>query len=307
MRIGFVGTGTMGTPIAGCLIRAGHSLSVYDRRPEATAALCAQGADACRQRLRRGARQRGRVHLASRPGRIRGGDAGTADRHPRRTAIRRRPYRPDHQCAEDHRPRRRSLPVAWGRTDRRAGQRPPADDDRDGRRQRRCFRQIPAVVRRDRRQCLPCRPERRRGDRQAGDAVPGLHQFHRLDRRDARRGQGRNRPRDPGADRAGQRRAKPHLRQHRARRLSGHLCRRRHPRHRRQGYRTRLPTRPRRRRPGSAGRACLRRLQARPGARLGSGGLPGRRPRARSDGRHRIAPGNREAKHERRSCRPCCC
>src|SRR3979490_645766 len=44
MRIGFVGTGTMGTPIAGCLIRAGHSLSVYDRRSEATASLCAQGA-----------------------------------------------------------------------------------------------------------------------------------------------------------------------------------------------------------------------------------------------------------------------
>jgi 3-hydroxyisobutyrate dehydrogenase-like beta-hydroxyacid dehydrogenase len=44
MRIGFVGTGTMGTPIAGCLVRAGHSLRVYDRRPEATADLCAQGA-----------------------------------------------------------------------------------------------------------------------------------------------------------------------------------------------------------------------------------------------------------------------
>jgi 3-hydroxyisobutyrate dehydrogenase len=44
MRIGFVGTGTMGTPIAGCLIRAGHSLTVYDRRPVATATLCAQGA-----------------------------------------------------------------------------------------------------------------------------------------------------------------------------------------------------------------------------------------------------------------------
>lgn len=44
MRIGFVGTGTMGTPIAGCLIRAGHSLLVHDRRPEATAALCEQGA-----------------------------------------------------------------------------------------------------------------------------------------------------------------------------------------------------------------------------------------------------------------------
>lgn len=44
MRIGFVGTGTMGTPIAGCLIRAGYSLAVYDRRPEATEALCTQGA-----------------------------------------------------------------------------------------------------------------------------------------------------------------------------------------------------------------------------------------------------------------------
>jgi 3-hydroxyisobutyrate dehydrogenase-like beta-hydroxyacid dehydrogenase len=44
MRIGFIGTGTMGTPIAGCLIRAGHSLSIYDRRPDATAALQGQGA-----------------------------------------------------------------------------------------------------------------------------------------------------------------------------------------------------------------------------------------------------------------------
>jgi 3-hydroxyisobutyrate dehydrogenase-like beta-hydroxyacid dehydrogenase len=46
MRIGFVGTGTMGTPIAGCLIAAGHALTIYDRRPEATAALCAKGATA---------------------------------------------------------------------------------------------------------------------------------------------------------------------------------------------------------------------------------------------------------------------
>jgi len=44
MRIGFVGTGTMGTPIAGCLIRAGHSLSVHDRNPAATNTLCEQGA-----------------------------------------------------------------------------------------------------------------------------------------------------------------------------------------------------------------------------------------------------------------------
>ena len=44
MRIGFIGTGTMGTPIAGCLIRAGFLPVVYDRRTEAMQALCAQGA-----------------------------------------------------------------------------------------------------------------------------------------------------------------------------------------------------------------------------------------------------------------------
>jgi 3-hydroxyisobutyrate dehydrogenase len=46
MRIGFVGTGSMGTPIAGCLLAAGHSLAVYDRRNEATAVLREQGAEA---------------------------------------------------------------------------------------------------------------------------------------------------------------------------------------------------------------------------------------------------------------------
>jgi 3-hydroxyisobutyrate dehydrogenase len=44
MRLGFVGTGTMGAPMAGCLIDAGHQLTVYDVRSEATAALCARGA-----------------------------------------------------------------------------------------------------------------------------------------------------------------------------------------------------------------------------------------------------------------------
>ena len=44
MRLGFIGTGTMGAPIAGCLIDAGHQLTVYDVRPDATAALCARGA-----------------------------------------------------------------------------------------------------------------------------------------------------------------------------------------------------------------------------------------------------------------------
>jgi 3-hydroxyisobutyrate dehydrogenase-like beta-hydroxyacid dehydrogenase len=44
MQLGFVGTGTMGAPMADCLIKAGHHLTVYDLRPEATAALCARGA-----------------------------------------------------------------------------------------------------------------------------------------------------------------------------------------------------------------------------------------------------------------------
>jgi 3-hydroxyisobutyrate dehydrogenase-like beta-hydroxyacid dehydrogenase len=47
MRIGFVGTGTMGTPIAACLVAAGHQLLVYDQRQQATDALCAQGAERC--------------------------------------------------------------------------------------------------------------------------------------------------------------------------------------------------------------------------------------------------------------------
>jgi 3-hydroxyisobutyrate dehydrogenase len=44
MRLGFVGTGTMGAPMALCLIDAGHELTVYDIRPAATAALVARGA-----------------------------------------------------------------------------------------------------------------------------------------------------------------------------------------------------------------------------------------------------------------------
>jgi len=44
MRIGFVGTGTMGTPIASCLIAAGHRVTVHDSRPEAMGALIGAGA-----------------------------------------------------------------------------------------------------------------------------------------------------------------------------------------------------------------------------------------------------------------------
>ena len=46
MRLGFVGTGTMGAPMASCLLDAGHELTVYDVRPAATAALVARGVQA---------------------------------------------------------------------------------------------------------------------------------------------------------------------------------------------------------------------------------------------------------------------
>jgi 3-hydroxyisobutyrate dehydrogenase len=46
MRLGFVGTGTMGAPMARCLIDAGHELTVYDVRRAATAELTARGAHA---------------------------------------------------------------------------------------------------------------------------------------------------------------------------------------------------------------------------------------------------------------------
>jgi 3-hydroxyisobutyrate dehydrogenase-like beta-hydroxyacid dehydrogenase len=44
MQIGFIGTGTMGTPIAGCLVDAGHQLTVYDIRRAATETLAGRGA-----------------------------------------------------------------------------------------------------------------------------------------------------------------------------------------------------------------------------------------------------------------------
>jgi 3-hydroxyisobutyrate dehydrogenase-like beta-hydroxyacid dehydrogenase len=44
MQLGFVGTGTMGNPMARCLLDAGHALTVYDVRREATTNLCERGA-----------------------------------------------------------------------------------------------------------------------------------------------------------------------------------------------------------------------------------------------------------------------
>jgi 3-hydroxyisobutyrate dehydrogenase-like beta-hydroxyacid dehydrogenase len=46
MRLGFVGTGTIGAAMAGCLIDAGHELTIHDIRPEATVGLIVRGARA---------------------------------------------------------------------------------------------------------------------------------------------------------------------------------------------------------------------------------------------------------------------
>ncbi len=43
MQLGFVGTGTMGNPMARCLLEAGHALVVYDVRRQVTTNLCEQG------------------------------------------------------------------------------------------------------------------------------------------------------------------------------------------------------------------------------------------------------------------------
>ena len=46
-HLGFIGLGRMGTPMALNLLRAGHTLSVCARRPEALSPLIAEGARAC--------------------------------------------------------------------------------------------------------------------------------------------------------------------------------------------------------------------------------------------------------------------
>ncbi len=45
MRVGFIGTGKMGSMMASCILDAGHELFVYDLRREATASLCQKGAN----------------------------------------------------------------------------------------------------------------------------------------------------------------------------------------------------------------------------------------------------------------------
>ncbi|MGE5490396.1 MAG: NAD(P)-dependent oxidoreductase [Actinomycetota bacterium] len=47
MKVGFIGLGVMGRPMAQHLMAAGHELAVWARRPESAAPLAAQGANLC--------------------------------------------------------------------------------------------------------------------------------------------------------------------------------------------------------------------------------------------------------------------
>src|SRR5262245_33919725 len=47
MRVGFIGLGAMGRPVAQHLIRHGHELAIFARRTEIRDALVADGARAC--------------------------------------------------------------------------------------------------------------------------------------------------------------------------------------------------------------------------------------------------------------------
>lgn len=47
MKIGFIGLGVMGAPMAGHLLAAGHELALWSRRPESAAELVARGAQRC--------------------------------------------------------------------------------------------------------------------------------------------------------------------------------------------------------------------------------------------------------------------
>ena len=66
MQLGFVGTGTIGNPMVCCLLEAGHALTVYDVRREATANLCELGA--CWADNPRGVAERSDVVFTSLPG-----------------------------------------------------------------------------------------------------------------------------------------------------------------------------------------------------------------------------------------------
>ena len=103
MRIGFVGTGNMGSPIARRLMEEGHQLTVHDLRREATTYLCEMGA-LWADSPRAAAQAPGDEHVVvftSLPGptEVEKVALDPDYRHPGRTQAGQRLHRPDHQLA----------------------------------------------------------------------------------------------------------------------------------------------------------------------------------------------------------------
>ncbi len=61
MKLGFIGLGHLGTPIAENILAAGHTLYVYNRTGSKTAPLAAKGAVACRNHWQRWQRMQHRI------------------------------------------------------------------------------------------------------------------------------------------------------------------------------------------------------------------------------------------------------
>ena len=92
MRIAWIGLGTMGAPMAGHLLAAGHELHVHNRTRAREEPLAAAGAVRAAESRRGGQRSRPRLHVRLRLARPRGGRARRA-RHRRRHAPGRRARR----------------------------------------------------------------------------------------------------------------------------------------------------------------------------------------------------------------------
>ena len=134
MNVGYIGTGTMGNPMARCLLDAGHAVTVYDVRREAATNLCELGANwADSPRL---VAEASRVVFTSVPGPVEAEQVLTdpetgilAGLSPRRSLDRHH-----HQRAVGDSPVGPSVRAGRGRYPRLAGERPTAQYDHDGRR-----------------------------------------------------------------------------------------------------------------------------------------------------------------------------
>ncbi len=133
MKLGFIGTGTMGNPMSRCLIDGGHQLTVHDLRREATTNLCEMGAAWADSP--RAVAEASEIVFTSLPGPVEMEqvvqDLSTGILF--WTSVRPDLRRHHHQLAHRLPPGGRSLPRSRHRGAGRAGQRPSTQHDYYGR------------------------------------------------------------------------------------------------------------------------------------------------------------------------------